>query len=332
MLKTLHLNLFPHFGIPRSTLPKDAPDPLISVRGASIQHYREGSDYAVAQAFDARDCYLYSYDIALQENLRIPVDATMADLHACYLLRADQAVTFCGNTGEILTTLSPERARYLYLPRGRYQLHLAPGSYCFFGFYFDGGLFRDGNERPFGFLHEAIEAYRINLPQPVTSIDFPAGARTLNQIIRFCGRIKKGDIKNEKFVLTELIRLFLLAKEKVFDEYERTSDPELLIQRCRKLLAEYIADQGNTTRIKDIALQLNVRPEYLSRLHQQYYQQKLNDYRDGLVMEKICGLLKEHYTSLEISVLCGFPGASELNRFFKRKTGMTPARYRRLHK
>lgn len=329
MLKTLHLNLFPHFGIPRSTLPKDAPDPLISVRGASIQHYREGSDYAIAQAFDARDCYLYSYDIALQENLRIPVDATMADLHACYLLRADQAVTFCGNTGEILTTLSPERARYLYLPRGRYQLHLAPGSYCFFGFYFDGGLFRDGNERPFTFLQDVIQAYRANRSTPVVSIDFPAGKHTLKQIRRFCGRIKKGDIKNEKFVVEELIRLLKLAKEKVFDEYERTTDPELLIQRCRELLADYIGEQGNEVRIRDIADQLRVRHEYLSRLHQQYYQQKLNDYRDGLVMEKICGLLEEHYTLLEISGLCGFPGIRELNRFFKRKTGITPARYRR---
>src|SRR5690606_21813976 len=105
MLKSLHINLLSHFGMPRSIPLIDAPDPLISIRGASIQHYHEGADYAIAQTFDARDCYLYSYDITLQEKLRISVDATMADLHACYLLRADEAVTFCANTGETLTTL-----------------------------------------------------------------------------------------------------------------------------------------------------------------------------------------------------------------------------------
>src|SRR5690606_20030781 len=167
-----------------------------------------------------------------------------------------------------------------------------------------------------------------SVPDPIISIRH-AGEHTLNQIRRFCQHIKKGDIKNEKFVLTELIRLFVLAKEKVFDAYERTADPELLIQRCRNLLADYIAEQGNTVRVKDIARQLHVRHEHLSRLHQQYHQQKLNDYRDGLVMERICGLLEEHYSLLEITVLCGFPGIRELNRFFKRKTGITPGQYRR---
>lgn len=329
MLKSLHLNLLPHFGMPRSMPPKDAPDPLISIRGASTQHYSESSDYAFAQAFDARDCYLYSYDITLQKNLRFPVDATMADLHACYLLRADAVVTMCADTGETLTTLSPKRARFLYLPSGQYQLCLAPGSYCLFGFYFDGGLFRDGNERPFAFLQDTIQAYRTNLPESVASIDFPAGEHTLNQIKRFCRRIKKGDIENEKFVLQELIGLLKLAKEKIFDAYERSSDPELLVQRCRTLLSVYIAAQGNTVRIRDIAEQLHVRHEYLSRLHQQYHQQKLNDYREALVMQKINALLQEHYTLQDISHLCGFPGVRELSRFFKRKTGLTPGQYRR---
>lgn len=329
MKKSLHLDLFTHFGLPGRKPSTSVPDPIISIRHADVHYYREGSDYAIVQDFDARDCYFYSYDITLQKNLRIPVHATMADLHACYLLRADQVVTFCANTGETLTTLSPERARFLYLPSGQYQLCLAPGSYCFFGFYFDGGLFRDGNERPFAFLHDVIGAYRANLPEPVVSIDFPAGEHTLGQIRSFCGSIQKGDIKNEKFVLTELIRLFVLAKEKVFDSYERTADPELLIQRCRNLLAGRIAEHGNAVRIRDIANQLHVRHEYLSRLHQQYYQQKLNDYRDALVTEKIRGLLDERYSPQEISHLCGFPGVSELNRFFKRKTGMTPPQYRR---
>ncbi|WP_187444046.1 helix-turn-helix transcriptional regulator [Sphingobacterium phlebotomi] len=302
---------------------------MISIRHATAQHYRQGTDFAIAQEFDARDCYLYSYDIYLLEKLTIPIRTDMADLHVFYLLQGDGAVTLHADTGEPLTSLSPKRARFVYLPSEHYHLHLASGSYCLFGFYFDGGLFRDGNERPFSFLHDVIEAYRANLPEPVGSIDFPAGEHTLNQIRRFCQHIKKGDIENEKFVLQELIGLLKLAKEKIYDAYERTSDPELLIQRCRDLLAGRIAEHGNAVRIRDIANQLHVRHEYLSRLHQQYYQQKLNDYRDALVTEKIRGLLDERYSPQEISHLCGFPGVSELNRYFKRKTGMTPPQYRR---
>lgn len=329
MLKSLHLNLFTHFGTPGRVAPSGAPDPMISMRHATVYHYRGEADYAVEQEFDAKDCYLYSYDFSLLKKRTIPVRADIADLHVFYLLQGDAAVALCNDTGEIYTELPPERGRCAYLPGGQYQLQFEAGTYCLFGFYFDGGLFRDGNERPFSFLHEVIEAYRANLSEPVGSIDFPAGEYTLNQIRRFCQHIKKGDIENEKFVLQELIRLLKLAKEKIYDAYERTTDPELLIQRCRDLLAGRIAKHGNAVRIRDVAGQLHVRHEYLSRLHQQYYQQKLNDYRDGLVTEKIRGLLNEGYSPQEVSHLCGFPGTSEMNRFFKRKTGMTPAQYRR---
>ncbi|MBD1431775.1 helix-turn-helix domain-containing protein [Sphingobacterium sp. DN00404] len=329
MKKSLFLNLEPHFGIPRSISVSDIPGPTIPIQQATVRCYDNGQDYAIEQEFDAKDCYLYSYDFSLLKKRTISVQADMADLHVFYLLQGDAAVALCNDTGEIYTELLPEHGRCAYLPGGRYQLQFEAGTYCLFGFYFDGGLFRDGNERPFSFLHEVIEAYRANLSEPVGSIDFPAGEYTLNQIRRFCQHIKKGDIENEKFVLQELIRLLKLAKEKIYDAYERTTDPELLIQRCRDLLAGRIAKHGNAVRIRDVAGQLHVRHEYLSRLHQQYYQQKLNDYRDGLVTEKIRQLLEEPYTLLEISVLCGFPGVRELNRFFKRKTGMTPAQYRR---
>src|SRR5690606_38618054 len=232
MLKSLHLNLFTHFDTQGRVALDGQPDPMISIRHATVYHYRGGADYAIEQEFDAKDCYLYSYDFSLLKKRTIPVQADMADLHVFYLLQGDAVVALCNDTGKTLTTLSPASARYLYLPRGKYRLQFEAGTYCLFGFYFDGGLFRDGNERPYAFLQDIIQAYRENLPHRGMSIDLPAGKHTVNQIRRFCRHIKKGDIENEKFVLQELIHLLKLSKQKIFDAYERTSDPELLVQRC----------------------------------------------------------------------------------------------------
>lgn len=330
MKKSLHINLRSYFGAALDELVSCKRKPAYSLRYADEHYYRRQDDWAIAQEFDGKNGYLYAYELRFHRRVSIPVRMEMADLHVVYLIEGSAALHISDAMANPVCSIPPQRARYLHVPPGDYQLELKAGHYQLFGFYFDGGIFRDGNERGFRFLHEVIQSYRERSTQPVASIDFPVGPRTLQYIQYLCRHLKKGDFDNEAFVLTELSRLVKLSKQKVFDEYERTSDPELLIQRCRKLLAEYIADQGNTTRIKDIAQQLNVRPEYLSRLHQRYFKQTLSGYRSGLLVKRIKDVLAEPFSLLEVAMRCGFPGSSELNRFFKQKCGMTPADYRNL--
>src|SRR5690606_25227576 len=147
-----------------------------------------------------------------------------------------------------------------------------------------GGIFREGNERHFPFLHAVIRAYRNRSEEARCSRDFRIGARTRSRIQHLCDNLRKEDFSNESFVIHNISKLIELSREKVFDEYIRTSDPQLLIQRCRELLAAGIAREGNAIRIKDIAGQLRVRPEYLNRLHKEHYQQKISSYRNRLLL------------------------------------------------
>lgn len=329
MKRSLHINFSAHFGQPLANHNPDVGKPQLCIRHAEKQHYRKLSDWAITQEFDGKHGYLYGYDLQLEQAMTITVRVDMGDLHVIYVVEGNADILIHDAAANIVCTLTAGRARYLYIPPGDYQVELSRGQHQIFGFYFDGGIFRNGNERSFRFLHEIIAGYRNRSANLLHSIDFPVGPQTLRCIQHCCCNLKKGDLDNEAFVLTELTRLMQLSKEKVFTEYEQTSDPELLIHRCRQLLAKGIAYQGNKAHIKLIAPQLGARYEYLNRLHKQFYGEKLSDYRNSLLVKHVETLLVGSFSLWEVAIQSGFHGPSELNRFFKKHRGMTLAQYRR---
>lgn len=329
MKKSLHVNFLTHFGQVIADQTPEQPKPRLNIRHADTQYYAKEGNWAIAQEFDGKHGYLFSYDLHLEEAAVIPVRVDMGDLYVLYVVEGDTDILVRDAADDLVCTLAPGRARYLYVPPGDYQVELSAGGFQVFGFYFDGGIFRDGNERNFRFLHEVIAAYRSQATHLVYSIDFLVGPKTLLHIDHLCNNLRKGDLDNEAFVLTELTRLMQLSKEKVFTEYEQTSDPELLIHRCRQLLAKGITYQGNKVQIKLIAPQLRARHEYLNRLHKQFYGEKLSDYRNSLLVKHVETLLAGPFSLWEVAIQSGFHGPSELNRFFKKHRGMTLARYRR---
>ncbi|NGM66024.1 AraC family transcriptional regulator [Sphingobacterium sp. SGR-19] len=329
MKKSLHINFRAHFGQPIADDKPNRPKPWLHIRYADTQYYAKEENWAIAQEFDGKHGYLFSYDLHLEETVTIPVQVDMGDLYVLYVVEGDNDILVQDVADDLVCTLAPGRARYLYVPPGDYRVELSAGGYQVFGFYFDGGIFRDGNDRSFRFLHEAIAAYRNKATHLVYSIDFLVGPKTLLHIDHLCNNLRKGDLDNEAFVLTELTRLMQLSKEKVFTEYEQTSDPELLIQRYRQLLAKDIAYEGNKAQIKLIATQLDIRYEYLNRIHKQFHGKNLRDYRNSLLVTHVETLLAGPFSLWEVAIQSGFHGPSELNRFFKKHRGMTLAQYRR---
>ncbi|WP_165384613.1 AraC family transcriptional regulator [Sphingobacterium corticibacterium] len=329
MKKSLHINFRAYFGQPVADHASDEPQARIPIRHADTQYYVNRSDWAITQEFDGKHGYLYSYDLYFEQPVNVPAHVDIGDLYVIYVLDGNNDILLRDLSADSVCTHSPQRARYLYIPPGDYQFELTAGRHQVFGFYFDGGIFRDGNERSFHFLHDVIAGYRSQSAKLVHSVDFFIGPQTVRCIQYCCHHLKKGDLDNEAFILRELTRLMQLSKEKVYNEYEQTSDPELLIHRCRQLLAKEIAYQGNKTQIKLIAPQLRARYEYLNRLHKQFYGEKLSDYRNRLLVKHVETLLIGPFSLWEVALQSGFHGPSELNRFFKRHRGITLAEYRR---
>src|SRR5690606_37342672 len=183
---------------------------------------------------------LFGYDLWLEQAVTIPVRVDVGDLYVVYVVEGNTDILIRHAAADLICTLAPGRARYLSVPPGDYHVELSRGQHQIFGFYFDGGIFRDGNERSFRFLHEIIAGHRNRSANLLHSVDFPVGPQALGFIEHICRNLKKGDLDNEAFVLTELTRLMQLSREKVFNEYAPISDPELLIHRCRPPLAKCI--------------------------------------------------------------------------------------------
>lgn len=327
MKKTFHINLRFHFGDPAPAYDLRMDTDLM-IRHADRQCYQSARNEAVLEEFDGRHGYLYSLAVDLRHPVAIPLCCEQADIHVLYLMDGEAAPVQLTHGSTVISRLTSHRARYLYLSPGDYLLHLSAGCSHLFGFYFDGGIFRDGNDREFPFLSDVLSRYRAKHREPFASIDFSVGPKTKSAIQQLRQRLKRGSLGSEKFIYDTLLGLIELSKEKVFDEYVRESDPRALIQRCRNMLREAVAKDGIKAQIKGIASRLRVSAEYLSRLHRQYYAERLSAYRNDILTAKIKALLHEDIPLQDIAHLCGFTGQSEMNRFFKRNTGSMPRAYR----
>lgn len=327
MRRTLHIQLDQIFGLPCASEQLDM-QPNIRMKTDLVAYWKSKNGEAILQEFDGREGYIYQLELYIADTISLELKALSIDIHIMYILLANSALQLVDPIEAQSYTLDCERARFFYLPPRTYRLQVPKGRISFFGFYFQPKLFRDKNERPFSFLLPLIQAHRDNQPYSLGSVDFKVGNTTKNYIERLLRNVKKGDLDSEKYIIDTLINLIQLSRKKIFDEYERTSDPEELINRCRQRIAQQIADTSQPVILKSIAAQLHVSLEHLCRLHKKYYSITLLTYRDTLLMAKIKGLLPQPYNLLEISARCGFSDASSLIRFFKNKTGRTLGKYR----
>lgn len=323
MLQSLILHLTDLFGAPCAA-ESLCMQPSIKMKTDLLTCWKNKIGEAILQEFDGREGYIYQLELYLVCPITLSMEIQCSDLHVLYSLKASAAIQLLAPDQPHPYVIAPQRARFFYLPTHLYQLKIAPGRTHIFGFYFQSRLFRNNNERPFKFLHPLIEAFRTGQTKSLSSIDFRIGDTTRNYIGHLSRNVKKGDLDSERHILDVLIALIKLARIKIFDEYERTSDPQELLKRCRQRIAQQIAETTQPVVLKSIAAQLQVRVEYLCRLHKKYYGTTLMDYRDTLLLKKINALLQQPYTLLDISARCGFNDDNALIRFFKKKTGITP--------
>jgi AraC family transcriptional regulator len=105
--------------------------------------------------------------------------------------------------------------------------------------------------------------------------------------------------------------------------------PEWLAVVLEILHARFTADLG----LASVASEVGVHPVHLARTFRQHQMCSLTDYVRRLRVELACRQLAQSDLSLtDVALSSGFCDHSHLCRHFKRHTGLTPARYRRLHR
>lgn len=327
MKKTLHYRLQDYFGPAVEPKALNRAGPTLSIRHAACSCFINDDGEAIEQEFDGHYGYLYSYDLWLAEPVVFAMEVDMADLHVLYLMDGQEDIYLLDSLQQPICKITPERARYLYLPEGCYYLSAPAGYTQLFGFYFDGQIFRQGNERPFRFLHGLIEAYRRGSTAPHYSIDFRVGPRTKARIEYLLTHLENGQLNTERFVLDGLTELLLISRDKVVEEYEMSSASKLVAKRTRELLQQYVEQYGQEFRLAQVSEDLQLSMSYIKRAFLTQYKQSLSSYKNELILEKSKLLLALGMRISEVAYDCGYNSLGAFGHFFKRQTGITAQAY-----
>jgi AraC-like DNA-binding protein len=326
MKTTLHVDLQQLFG---TTVVQKMMSiaPSIKMASGQLAHYQDHLDEAILQEFDGLFGFINMLDSRLTRKRIVPLHIEQSDLHIFYVMEARSSLLIHDLQTKNKIEISPLRGRYLYLPQGEYELILPQGRTAICNFYFRCSIFRDGNERPFQFLHPLIAAYRSKDPTSGWSIDFRVGPRTTAHINHLLTKLKKGDLDNEKHILHELHELIKLSNEKVFEEYHKLSASMLKAREARDLIIQYVGQHGQAFSISSLAKEIQISHDYLSEIFQQYYHQSPSAFKYDLLEEKVKSLLLNGMSVVHVAYTCGYTGSSRLCKFFKKRTGLTPSQF-----
>ncbi|MEN5055882.1 AraC family transcriptional regulator [Sphingobacterium kitahiroshimense] len=326
MKKALQIDLKHLFGA--ECLQKQITiNPSIKMAHGSVSYYGNQGNEAILQEFDGLLGYVNMVDFKSSQNLNIPIHIETSDLHIFYLMEAQASIEIENLQQHISYRIDPARARYFYLPPGSYQLQIPRGRCSIFNFYFRCSIFRNGNERPFQFLHPLITAHRQSSISSCCSIDFRIGPRTRARIQHLLTKLTKGDLDNEEHVFHELKELIKLSKEKIFEEYEKLSDAMIKAKQAHDLIVQYVDLHGQNFHIKTIYENMGISHDYLNEIFHRYYNQSPSQFKYMLMEAKIKKLLLTDSSIANIAYSCGYSEVSALTKFFKKRTDLTPTEY-----
>lgn len=326
MKKALQINLTAVFGAPCHP-SESAIQPLMPMSNGDIQYYHNPVGQVCQQQFDGLMGYINLLDFELSQAIVVPLHVEQADIHIFYLLGAHGAVQIKDLQQDLNYSIYSNRGRYIYLYTGDYELHLPAGRYTIVNFYFRGSIFRNGNERPFQFLHPLIAAYRKKDPQACCSIDFRVGPRTISLMKTIVANIKKGDVDSELNILCGIKKLINLSKEKIFEEYNKISQSQLKSKEAYSAIKQAVAEHGQDFKLEDIAMQLGISMDYLHQVINNFYGLSPQKLKIDFMLDLAKKYIADGRHTDEVAYELGYASPSSFARFFKNKTGMTATEF-----
>src|SRR5690606_30848692 len=107
MKKSLHINFRAHYGQAMADQTPERPKPRLNIRHADTQYYANEENWAIAQEFDGKHGYLYSYDLLFEEAVTIPVRVDIGDLYVVYVVEGNDNILIRDAGADLVCTLAP---------------------------------------------------------------------------------------------------------------------------------------------------------------------------------------------------------------------------------
>ena len=214
--------------------------------------------------------------------------------------------------------IQTERSEGLLTLEGQ-ELLLKPGD----GMWFTSFLTFDGKL--------SDDLYKICAVSPYLFVPAPEGAWFQEWIDRIIdSHFLKNDIDDA--ALSVGCFEFLTRLSQLRTGLSRTEHP-LYLQYVRPAMQEIESHLSDPLNVDDLAEQLHITPQYLTRLFQRFVGSSVRSYISVLRISRAKELLiSRPYTTLDgIAALCGYRDVSYFISVFRQQTGTTPKQFRKLY-
>ncbi|RZF57893.1 AraC family transcriptional regulator [Sphingobacterium corticibacterium] len=327
MRKSFFLQTTQLFGKPLPDEQAAGLFPSLRFHEGKTVYKRKGSKSYIDQEFKGRLGYLQQFDLVLDESVNLPIKVKQPDLYIVYLVQASNNIQFTDEQHLPIASLNKRRALYIYLPKGRYHLQLPRGNYHLFVCYFDVGIFDDGADTDFDFLHPLLEAHRQQSSNPMASRDFMVGPVTEIYIRSLCKKLKKADVDSQITIIAQLKELIKLSKRKIDRELGIVTENADLVETAKTVIELGVEENGMRYDLSSLTDILPLGETNLTLLFKKQFGVTPTQYKKQLLVEKAKLLLLSGLTVMSVADQLGFAHERSLYRLFKRFTGQSPKGY-----
>lgn len=305
--------------------------PALPFGDGKTEYRKKGPKSYIAQDFKGRLGYLQQFDLVLDEAVSLPINVKQSDLYIIYLMQASDSIQIANAQNASITSLNKRRARYIYLPRGHYCLHVPPGTYQLFVCYFDVGIFDAGADMDFDFLQPLLEAHRQKSSIPLASSDFMIGPVTEIYIRSLCQRLKKADVDSQIAIIAQLKELIKLSKRKIDRELGIVTENVALVETAKTLIELGVEENGIRYDVSSLTDVLPLGEANLTLLFKKQFGITPTHYKKHYLIEKAKVMLLSGETVISVADQLGFTHERSFYRLFKRITGQSPKELGRLY-
>lgn len=308
----------PHAGTSKRT---------IMLNEAQCSYRKLGEQSIFEQEFKGRYGYLHHVELVLSQELRITIAIKLRDLYGIYFLQGNRTIKLENSEGDLLFTLSPQKAIYLYLPVGTYQLLVNPGTYQIFSFYFDIGFLDGLPKQDLEFLGKLRDAHKTNSEKPLQSVEFRAGTLTTAFIKKLGRYLTKGEWNSQLYVLDQLQLLLQISKSKIDKQKLLHQERDISGELVMKMIENGVDQKGMQFNVKSLQKDIPLSIQQLNKLFKAKYRLTLTAYKKKYIIKKSIPLLLQRTPIIRICEILSIKDDRVFYRMFRSITGTTPRAY-----
>lgn len=311
-----------------SRFEKPLRDYLPQLEGAVIDFYEESYVQLVEEYVDYRQVLLYRLQAVVLHPCEIQVKFCRSDYHLLYPVEASADIHITRDSPHTSAiTLTPSMATYGHIPKAGLCITLQPGTYTVYGLLIDIGMIRSEIFPDDHFLMEFRLRRRQGKQFLYQSALWPILEKTILKIQHIEFYFFPYHKNKESKVVELVYDLFAIAEYKQFEIYEKLDEGLVIAQRARQMINDQINQTFSNLNMENIALELDISPQYLRRVHVKYFKETMIQYRDSILLEKAKKLLIQ-YDVKEVSNYCGFMRINSFSDYFFKHLDIRPTQYR----